>query len=80
LKSLSIETESIKAATTGNDVGPDGKPMDKQSEEIKAIMKRYSDIIGDLQVLYFLTVFLNTNGYVSYCLIMLQYTNMRFRR
>ena len=58
LKSLSIETESIKAATTGNDIGPDGKPMDKQSEEIKAIMKRYSDIIGDHQVLYFLTFFL----------------------
>ena len=30
--------------------------MDKQSEEIKAIMKRYSDIIGDLPMLYFLTV------------------------
>ena len=41
-----METESIKAATSGDDIGPDGKPIDKQSEEIKEIMKRYSDIIG----------------------------------
>ena len=47
LKSLSLETESIKAARASHDVGPDGQPMDKQSEEIKEIMKRYSDIIGD---------------------------------
>ena len=46
LKSLSMETESIKAASAGAYVGPDGKPIDKQSEEIKEIMKRYSDIIG----------------------------------
>ena len=46
LKSLSKETESIKAATTCNDIGTDGNPIDKQSEEIKEIMKRYSDIIG----------------------------------
>ena len=47
LKSLSKETESIKAATACNDVGTDGRPIDKQSEEIKEIMKRYSDIIGE---------------------------------
>ena len=46
LKSLSKETESIKAATTCKDIGTDGNPIDKQSEEIKEIMKRYSDIIG----------------------------------
>ena len=46
LKSLSLETESMKAATANEGVGPDGEPVDKQSEEIKAIMKRYSDIIG----------------------------------
>ena len=45
-----METESLKAATTGDDVGPDGKPIDKQSEEIKEIMKRYSDIIGSYEV------------------------------
>ena len=49
LKSLSKETESIKAATTCNDIGTDGNPIDKQSEEIKEIMKRYSDIIGKLK-------------------------------
>ena len=47
LKSLSKETESIKAATACNDIGTDGRPIDKQSEEIKEIMKRYSDIIGE---------------------------------
>ena len=46
LKSLSMETESIKAATAGDNLGPDGKPIDTQSEEINEIMKRYSDIIG----------------------------------
>ena len=50
LKSLSMETETIKASTAGNDVGPDGKPIDKQSEEIKEIMKRYSDIIGPCNI------------------------------
>ena len=53
LKSLSLETESIKASTANKGaVGPDGEPVDKQSEEIKAIMKRYSDIIGFYQKLF----------------------------
>ena len=52
LKSLSMETESMKAATANEGIGPDGEPVDKQSEEIKAIMKRYSDIIGFYQKLF----------------------------
>ena len=51
LKSLSLETESIKAAASSGDIGPDGQSLDKQSEEIKAIMKRYSDIIGWYSIL-----------------------------
>ena len=60
LKSLSMETESIKAARAGTDIGPDGQPVDKQSEEIKEIMKRYSDIIGEY-VFLILSIYVKTH-------------------
>ena len=50
LKSLSLETESMKAASEVTGVGPDGQPIDQQSEQIKEIMKRYSDIIGSIYI------------------------------
>ena len=52
--------------------------MDKQSEEIKAIMKRYSDIIGERQIFYRLRIFSFTKTLyhtVSSCYITIIYVS-----
>ena len=46
IKSLILETGSIKAEDEGSGTNEDGNFVNKQSEMINKIMERYSNIIG----------------------------------